>query len=162
LGRADLFAEGAPHLLEGEGEAADLVALAAGGDAARELAARHLVGAFLEEPDGPDELLHGEDDDAGADAEEDEEEHDELCQRPVDQRAAAGVAGVEGGDAAELELAVMPDDAEPLEGAGEVQRLKLEVALLRAAHAGERVPRDAWRAVGAATDAVRAPAAGRQ
>src|SRR5262249_39704649 len=76
--------------------------------------------------------------------------------------AAAAVARVQHGDAAELELAVLPHDVEPLEGAGEVQRLELEAALLGGAHAGERVPRDARRAVGAAADAVRAPAAVRE
>ena len=64
LGRAQLVAQRAAHLLEREREAADLVALAARGDRIGELAARHRVGALLEPADRRHELRDRERDDA--------------------------------------------------------------------------------------------------
>src|SRR5450755_1443721 len=81
FGRAQLVAQLAPHLLERERQPADLVALTARGDRVGELAARHAIGALLEAADRRHELRDREHDDAGARAEQHEEEPDELFER---------------------------------------------------------------------------------
>ena len=58
LGRAQLVAQRAPHLLEREGEPADLVGLARRWHRAGQLAARHLVGALLERAHRVDHVAH--------------------------------------------------------------------------------------------------------
>ena len=102
LGRAQLVAQRAPHLLEREREPADLVALAARRDRIGELAARHRVGALLEPADRRHELRDRERDDAGARAEQHEEEDEQLLERPHHRLAAAAVARVEHRDRAEV------------------------------------------------------------
>src|SRR5262249_13180420 len=131
---------------EGEREPADLVALAADDDRVGELAAGHRVGALLEPADRRYELDDGERDDAAARAEQDEEEHQELLERPHHRLATAAVARIEYGDRAEAVDPAAPRQLEALGAAGELGVAEGDQLLGAALEAIAHVPRQTRRA----------------
>ena len=145
LGRPQLVAQRAAHLLEREGQAADLVAVAAGRDRIGQLAAGHGVGALLEPADRAHELRDRDQHDAGARREQHQEEHEQLLQRPHHRLAAAAVVGIEHGDRAEIEIAIVPVHAQARAQPGEAGGADRDPRALGARDVRRRVPRQRRR-----------------